>query len=186
MVVDTAEDHASRIGDVIADADLDAEYTVEGHISRDVGFSIGQTARDRSVDLILMGFPEESPEITQRVEFDAPCDVLFSKGFEGLVPEIPATVNVGAGGGPHHEALLSLVNELAAGGSEVYVINVSPTGGAGTAEDPESTLNALPEAESVQVQSVTAPSVADGLVTTAAENGGILVIGASRTRRLRQ
>ncbi len=185
MVVDTAENRASVIGDELAAADLEVDYTVQGHISRDVGFSIVQTAREDQVDLILMGYPEESAEITQRVEFDAPCDVLFSKGFVGRETGVPATVNVGAGGGPHHAALLPFVNELAADGSSIHVINVRPTGN-GTAEDPGETLNSLPSAESVEVHNVTANSVAEGLVTTAAENGGILVIGASRTRRLRQ
>ncbi|WP_254763898.1 amino acid permease [Natrinema marinum] len=185
MVVDTAEDRAARIGDELAAADLEIDYTVEGHISRDVGFSIVQTAREDRVDLILMGYPEESPEITQRVEFDAPCDVLFSKGFVGRKTGVPTTVNVGAGGGPHHAALLPFINELAAGGSSIHVINVRPTG-SGTAEDPGETLKALPAAGSVEVHNVTADSVAEGLVTTAAENGGILVMGASRTRRLRQ
>ncbi|WP_408958746.1 amino acid permease [Natrinema sp. 74] len=186
VVVDTAEERASRIGDTLVETDIDADYTVEGQISRDVGFSIVQTARDKQVDLILMGYPEESADITQRVEFDAPCDVLFSNGFVRTEPGVPATVNVGAGGGPHHKALLPFVNELAADGSTINVINVSPTGEAGTAETPELALNAISATDSVEVQNVTADSVAEGLVTTAAENGGILVIGASRTRRLRQ
>ncbi|WP_254530168.1 amino acid permease [Natrinema gelatinilyticum] len=186
MVVDTAEERASRLGDELAAADLDVDYTVEGHISRDIGFSIVQTARDEQVDMILMGYPEESAEITRRVEFDAPCDVLFSKGDVPEKPGVPGTVNVGAGGGPHHAALLPFVNRLAADGSSIHVINVSPTGQTGTAEDPADTLNALSATDSVAVHNVTADSVAEGLVTTAADNGGILIIGASRTRRLRQ
>ncbi|WP_247000226.1 amino acid permease [Halosolutus gelatinilyticus] len=186
MVTETAEERASRIGDVLAAADIDVDYTVEGHISRDVGFSIVQAARNEQADLILMGYPEESADVTQRVEFDAPCDVLFSSGFIERGLGVPATVNVGAGGGPHHEALLPFVNDLAEDGSKIHVINVRPTGEVGTAENPGRTLNALPAAGSVEVHNVTADSVAEGLVTTAVENGGILVIGASRTRRLRQ
>jgi len=38
----------------------------------------------------------------------------------------------------------------------------------------------------VEVQNVAAISIAEGLGRTAAENGGVLVIGATRTRRLRR
>ena len=36
------------------------------------------------------------------------------------------------------------------------------------------------------MQNVAAASIAEGLVRTASENGGVLVIGATRTRRLRR
>lgn len=186
MVVDTAEERASRIGDELAETNIDVEYTVEGHVSRDVGFGIVQTARDDQADLIVMGYPEESPTVAERVEYDAPCDVLYVNGFEHVdLDEVPV-VNIGAGGGPHHQALLSFVNRMAEQGPTIHVINVTPTAGGGTAEDPEDTLNALTTTESVEVHNVDAGNVAEGLVSTAAENGGILVIGASRTRRLRQ
>ena len=185
MVVDTAEGRASRIENELIEAGIEVEYTVEGHISRDVGFGIAQTARDDLADLIVMGYPEESPAVTGRVEYNAPCDVLFVKGFEHVdLDEVPV-VNIGTGGGPHHRALLSFVNRMAEQGPEIHIINVTPAGGGGTAEDPEDTLNALP-AESVEVHNVDAGTVAEGLVSTAAETGGILLIGASRTRRLRQ
>jgi amino acid transporter/nucleotide-binding universal stress UspA family protein len=186
MVVDTAEERASRIGDILSEADIDAEYTVEGHISRDVGFGIVQTARNNRADLILMGYPEEHPDVAERVEYDAPCDVMYVNGFDDEPTTQMPVVNVGAGGGPHHRALLPFVNRLAEQGSEINVINVSPEGGGGTAEDPDETLNALSASESVEVHNVTADSVAEGLVSTAAENGGMLVIGASRTRGLRR
>jgi hypothetical protein len=48
------------------------------------------------------------------------------------------------------------------------------------------TVSELTRSESVTVHNVTAASVADGVVSTAAENGGLLLIGASRDRRLRQ
>ncbi|WP_135819592.1 amino acid permease [Halostella litorea] len=186
MVVDTAEERATRIGDELAAAGVEVEYTVEGHVSRDVGFGIVQTARNHGADLILMGYPEDHPDIAERVEYSAPCDVLYVNGFPDAATGVPSVVNVGAGGGPHHEALLPFVDRLAGNGAAVHVVNVDPRGGGGTAEDPSSTLSGLPSAESVEVHDVTADTVAEGLVTTAAENGGILVIGASRTRALRQ
>jgi amino acid transporter/nucleotide-binding universal stress UspA family protein len=186
MVVDTAEERAARIGDVLSEAGVDADYSVEGHISRDVGFGIVQTARDDRADLIVMGYPQESPAVAERVEYDAPCDVLYSNGFEDVdVSEVPV-VNVGAGGGPHHQAMLPFVNRMAERGSKINVINVQPAGEGGTAEDPGITLDALSGTESVEVFNVDAASVAEGLVSTAADNGGILVIGASRTRGLRR
>lgn len=53
-------------------------------------------------------------------------------------------------------------------------------------EDPQQTLDALPDDVSVDVREVTASTIADGLVSTAVENGGVLVIGASRTRGLKR
>lgn len=70
-------------------------------------------------------------------------------------------------------------------GSELHVISVTPTGG-GTTESTDETLAGLTDTATVQVHNVTASSVAEGLVSTAAENGGLLVIGATRTRELRQ
>ena len=186
MVVDTAQERVSRIENELVETNIDVEYTVEGHISRDVGFSIVQTARDDLADLIVMGYPEESPATAERVEYDAPCDVLYVSGFEDVdLDEVPV-VNIGAGGGPHHRALLPFINRMAEQGSKIHVINVTPAGGGGTAEEPGDTLNALTAAESVEVHNVDAGTVAEGLVSTAAENGGILVIGASRTRGLRR
>ena len=48
----------------------------------------------------------------------------------------------------------------------------------------EETLAGLPA--SVTVHEVSADNVASGLVETAAETGGVLLIGATRTRLLRQ
>jgi amino acid transporter/nucleotide-binding universal stress UspA family protein len=186
IVVDTAEERAARIGDELAGFDLGVEYTVEGHVSRDVGFGIVQTAQNHEADRILMGYPEEHPDVAERVEYSAPCDVLYANGFSDADVDVPAVVNVGAGGGPHHEALLPFVDRFASAGADAHIINVDPGGSGGTAEDPESTLGGLLSTDSVEVHDVAASSVAEGLVTTAAENGGILVIGASRTRALRQ
>jgi nucleotide-binding universal stress UspA family protein len=94
-------------------------------------------------------------------------------------------VNIGAGGGPHHKAVLPLIEQLGEDGADINVINVDPEG-AGRRETPETTLAALSGAPEVRVQNVSAATVAEGLVTTAKENGGILVIGATRTRRLRR
>lgn len=58
--------------------------------------------------------------------------------------------------------------------------------GDGVPEDPGKTLRRLSETATATVHNVRAPSIAEGLVSTAAENGRVLVIGSSRTRRLRQ
>ena len=80
--------------------------------------------------------------------------------------------------------MLPLIDRLGRTGVDVHVVNVTPTGGGGTPEDVGETLAAL----SVEptVHEVSAPTVADGLVSTAAENGGALFIGATRDRRLRR
>ena len=72
-------------------------------------------------------------------------------------------------------------------GSEIHVISVTPTDeGGGTEESIESTMEGLTGTERVEVHNVEVASVAKGLVSTAADNGGVLLIGATRTRRLRQ
>jgi nucleotide-binding universal stress UspA family protein/uncharacterized membrane protein YhaH (DUF805 family) len=188
MVVDLANERASRISDALSELDLDGEYTVEGHVSRKIGFDIVQTARDDGADLIVMGYPEEHPEVAEKVEYSAPCDVVYANGFGGSAADSDdfSRVNVGAGGGPHHEALLPLVDSMGEQGSGIHVITVDPSGEGGTAEDPQSTLDALSEGVAVETHRVTASTVAEGLVSTAAENGGILVIGASRDRGLKR
>jgi amino acid transporter/nucleotide-binding universal stress UspA family protein len=184
LVTDTAEERTERIAGILAEADIDVEYTVEGHISRDIPFDILQTARDHRTDLIVMGYAEERPALAEEVELKAPCDVVFA-GSEADAERLDV-VNVGVGGGPHQEALLSLVNSLGQTGVNVHLISVTPEGGTGTAEDPEATLSALSAIESIQVHNIRSESVAAGLVTKAAENGGTLLIGASRDRRLRR
>ena len=185
MVIDEAEKRADRIIDILAGHDFDVEYTVEGHISRDIAFDITQTARNDGADLILMGYPEDHPEVAEAVEYQAPCDVIYASGFAVEDGWEANTATVGAGGGPHHEALLPTVNAMGEHGAEVHVVNVTPTGG-GTAEDVDATLSGLSSTATVQVHTVEAPSVADGLVSTAAEIGGILLIGASRDRGLKR
>ncbi|AUV84107.1 amino acid permease (plasmid) [Salinigranum rubrum] len=184
MVVDDANGRVEQITDALADEEIGVDYSIEGHICRDIAFDILQTARDDEADLILMGYPEEHPQIAQEVEVEAPCDVLYANGFED--PTDLSTVNVGAGGGPHHEAALSLVNAMGKAGSELHIISVTPTGEGGTAEDTEETLSELADTASIEVHNISAGSVAEGLVSTAAENGGVLVIGATRTRNLKR
>jgi nucleotide-binding universal stress UspA family protein len=182
MVSDVASKRADRIAEVLAEEDHPVPYTVEGHTCRDIGFDILETARDDDADLILMGYPEESDEVTEKVEYKAPCDVVFTRGVAGDTIE---TVNLGAGGGPHHRAAIPMVRALGQRGTEVHIISVDPLG-EGTPEDPAATVSALKDVENVYVHNVTAATIADGLVENADENGGVLVIGASRDRRLRQ
>lgn len=183
-VIETAEDRTSRIEDLLAEAEIGADYTVEGHICQDVAFDIVQTARDSEADRIVMGYPEEHVRVAEEVEYKAPCGVMFASGFtESMAFD---AVNVGAGGGPHHRALLPLIEQMGQSTMEINVINVAPDGGGGRAETVDATLAQLSEAPDVHVQNVSAGSVAEGLVETAAENGGPLLIGATRTRRLRR
>ena len=138
-----------------------------------------------------MGYPEEHQEIAEKIEYNAPCDVLFASGFAssegtGADPRDVSVVNVGAGGGPHHRALLPVVNAMGEAGTAVHVVSVTPSSDGGTEESIESTIETLSGTESAEVNNIEAPSVAEGLVSAAAENSGVLLIGATRTRRLRQ
>ncbi|PSP67852.1 amino acid permease [Halobacteriales archaeon QS_1_69_70] len=184
VVTDTARQRTDRIAENLDGADLDVDYTVAAHTSRDVAFDIVQTARDGDADLLLMGYPEERPEITRAVEYTAPCNVVFSTGFDD--PAVPPVdrVTVGAGGGPHHEESFDLVRALARGGAAVGVVSVAPERG-GTIEDAGEAVEAFADL-GVEVTEREAETVADGLVDAAAETGGVLVIGASRDRRLSQ
>ena len=173
-----------RIQDLLAAEDLDASYAVEGHTCRDVGFDIVQTARDEGSDLVLMGYPEEHTEVAEHVEYKSPCGVLFASGV--VDPDALDVVNIGAGGGPHHMDLLSLIDRMGEQDAEIHVINITPEGGEGRPENAEATVSGLPHASSVQIHNTTAQTIADGLVEQASENGGILLIGATRTRRLRR
>jgi nucleotide-binding universal stress UspA family protein len=76
------------------------------------------------------------------------------------------------------------VRALAAQGADVRIVSVTSTG-EGTPEDPSETAAAFEEFE-VDVAEVEAPTIADGLVDAATAEGGVLVIGASRDRRLSQ
>jgi APA family basic amino acid/polyamine antiporter len=183
-VEDTARARARRIQELLGEEDIETDYTVEGHICRDIGFDIVQTARTNESDIILMGYPEEHTDVAEDVEFKAPCGVLFASGF--VDPTAVDVVNIGAGGGPHHLDLLDLIEKMGQEGAELHVINVTPEGGTGRPENSEVTVAGLSKAPSVQVHNRRAQTIADGLVEQAAENGGILIIGATRTRRLRR
>ena len=182
-VQDTAAARSRRIEDELDEATLDVEYIVEGHTCKDVAFDIVQTARDDDADSILMGYPEQHQEVTETVEREAPCDVFFAS--ETVVAEDLATINVGAGGGQHHRALLPVVDTLGKRGSDLHLINVS-SGEQGTDETSLGTVDALDDVEQPAVTDVFAGSVAEGLVETAADNGGVLIVGASRDRWLKQ
>lgn len=184
MVTDTAKGRADSINQHLAGGDLDVEYSVEGHTSRDVAFDIVQTARNDGADLILMGYPKASPELTQAIEYKSPCDVVFAAGFRAIEGVPIETVTVGAGGGPHHLRSLEMVRALAARGASVRIVSVAPTNGE-TYEDPADTAAAF-EDLGIDVREVEAGTVADGLVEGATAEGGVLVIGASRDRRLSQ
>jgi len=60
-------------------------------------------------------------------------------------------------GGPHHLALLPIVNRLGEQGSEIHVISVVPETG-GTVEPVDETVSALSEIESLHIHNVTADS----------------------------
>jgi len=113
----------TRIQELLAAEDLDVSYAVEGHTCRDVGFDIVQTARDKESNLVLMGYPEEHTEIAEHVEYKAPCGVLFASGV--LDPDALDVVNIGAGGGPHHMDLLSLIDRMGERDAEIHVINIT-------------------------------------------------------------
>ena len=182
VVAETASERGRRIKSVLEEGVHPVEYTIESHTCRDIAFDILHTARNDDADMILMGYPEENDEITERVEYGAPCDVVFASGFEGGEIE---TVNVGSGGGPHHIAALPLVRAFGQQGAELHVISVDPERG-GSEEDTASTVAEMEDVEDIIVHNVKGATVADGLVGKAAENGGILVIGASRDRRFRR
>ena len=184
VVRDTAARRAETIEEELSGVDVGVEYDVEGHLSRDVAFDIVETARDYEADLVVMGYPRESPAVTTKVQYQSPCDVVYADGFEGT-DELD-TLCVGAGGGPHHHALLPLVDALGRTGSVIHVARVEPTGEHGTAEVVETTLDALSEDVDVTVHEVSADNVADGLVRVAAEHDAALLVGATRTRELRR
>jgi nucleotide-binding universal stress UspA family protein len=77
-----------------------------------------------------------------------------------------------------------LVRALAEQGASVRIVSVTPAHG-GTTEDPADTVSAFRGLD-VDVRAVEAATIADGLVESAASEEGLLVIGASRDRRLRQ
>ncbi|MDL5363628.1 amino acid permease [Halalkalicoccus sp. NIPERK01] len=185
-LVDTAVERVDRIEEELGDvrADLEATVLVEGHISRDVAFDVLTTAREESVDRIAMGYPEDRPDITEAIEYKAPCDVLFASGVDA--PLDVSTITIGVGGGPHHDHLLDVASRLAHRGTTVHVVNVEPTGTSGTPEDVGRTIERFDERDSVEVHTVASDDVADALVDVATDVGGPLLVGASRNRVFRR
>ena len=183
MVRETARKRTERIEASLDEAGLEVAYTVEGHICRDIAFDILQTARDDGADRILMGYPEQHQSIAETIEYNAPCGVFFTSNVDAI--DDLRTINIGAGGGPHHLALLPLVNSLGQLGDEIHVISIDPIAG-GSKEPVDETVAALSNVEDVHVHNITADSVAEGLVSATVGNGGLLLIGATRDRRLRR
>lgn len=185
-VIDTAVKRADRIEEELGTVreDLEATVLVEGHISRDVVFDILTTAREESVDRIVMGYPEDRPDITEAVEYKAPCDVLFASGVDA--PLDVSTITIGVGGGPHHDRLLDVASQLAHRGTTVHVVNVEPTGKSGTPEDIERTLERFDDRDRVEVHTIEAENVAEALLDVATDVGGPLLVGASRNRVFRR
>ncbi len=182
MAREEARENLRRVESVLEEPEADVEFAIEAHTCRDTAFDIVNTAREDEADLILMGYPEERPDITESVEYDAPCDVIFVTG-EDVAADLH-TLNLGVGGGPHHLGALPLVNDLVAGGSALNLINVRTPDA--VPEDPGRTLARLADQVTASVQTIAADTIAEGLVDAASENGGVLIVGASRTRRLRQ
>jgi amino acid transporter/nucleotide-binding universal stress UspA family protein len=186
VVGDVARGRVDRIEARLDDEDIVAEYDVSGHISRDISFDIVQTARNTDADAIVMGYPETHYEVSETVEYKAPCDVYFASGVRDGDTDF-STVTVGTGGGPHHRELVDVVDRMAAHGVEVHVVTVAPTSaGPGSPEESGETATRISDVPDAQFHERTAPSVADGLVTAAREHGGVLVVGAARTRGLRR
>ncbi|WP_440989749.1 amino acid permease [Haloarchaeobius baliensis] len=182
-VEDVASKRADRLASVVDEAGLDVDYSVDAHVCQDLAFDILQTARQHRVDRILMGYPEEHRTVAEEVEHNAPCDTIFLSGL-GDESDLD-TVTVGVGGGPHHEAMLSLAAALGEAGADIHVVNVRP-GAEGTAESFDTTLESLPDDIDTQLHKVTSSDVASALVDAAAAHGGVLLIGASRDRQLRR
>jgi amino acid transporter len=179
---DRARRNLRRVETVLEDAALDVDFTVEAHTCRDTAFDILNTARNNDADLILMGYPEDRPDITESVEYDAPCDVVFVTGED--VADRMHTLNLGVGGGPHHLAALPMVNDLVTAGADLNLINVRTADA--VPEDPGRTLARLADQVTAAVHTIEADTIAAGLLEAAGKNGGVLIVGASRTRRLRQ
>jgi amino acid transporter/nucleotide-binding universal stress UspA family protein len=179
---EVASARGERIQEVLDAEDHYGEYTVEAHTCRDVAFDILQTARQEATDLILMGYPEDNDEITETVEYTAPCDVVFASGYGG--GEIQS-VSIGSGGGPHHLAATGLASAFGALDADIHVVSVNP-GSTETSEDPATTVSELGDIGNIQIHNITSSTIAEGLVGQAAETNSLLVIGASRDRRLRQ
>ena len=183
--VDTraTQEHVDRLKTELEDIDVSADVTVEGYVSQNIAFTILQLAREWEADILVMGYPQEHRGVVERVQHRTSCDVVYTYGMK--TPIDLSVINLGAGGGPNHNALLPLIDKLGIQGNEIHVIRVDPEIG-GTPEQVAETLDGLRHADQVQVHNVEERNVAKGLVKTAEQTGGVLFIGASRDLLLKQ
>ncbi|WP_435063278.1 amino acid permease [Halobaculum sp. EA56] len=184
--VDRARDRVAGIEERLAGLadELDADLLVEGHVSKDVAFDVLRVAREDGADRLLLGVPEGNPGVTDRVQYGAPCDVLFVRDVAGN--ETIPRLTIGAGGGPHHTAMLDLADRLADAGSQIEVVHVTPEGDSGVDEALGETLAAFDDEDRLVVREVSGPDIATELVDHADESDSVLVVGATRTRLLRR
>jgi nucleotide-binding universal stress UspA family protein len=77
-----------------------------------------------------------------------------------------------------------MVNDLVTAGADLNLINVRTADA--VPEDPGRTLARLADQVTAAVHTIEADTIAAGLLEAAGKNGGVLIVGASRTRRLRQ
>ncbi|MFC6723373.1 hypothetical protein ACFQE1_02975 [Halobium palmae] len=63
-----------------------------------------------------------------------------------------------------------------------HVVNVTPTGRKGTAEETEETLSTFDDRSAIEVHRVESDDIAASLADVAEEVGGPLLVGASRNR----
>jgi len=183
LVNEAATGRVQRTRDLLAEESIATGYSVEGHTCRDIAFDIVQTARADGAELILMPYRTAETAIAEEVGYKAPCGVMFATRLVA-VDEL-TRLNIGAGNGPHHMDLVPLIEQIGQQGVEINVINVEPAV-AGRPENAETTIGNLTNAPSVQLQNRSAQTIASGLVAQAAANGGVLIIGASPSRRLRR
>lgn len=182
--VEQLEDEVSSIESKITDSDIDeSRVDVVGHLARSVPLDIVQTARDVEADLILMGYPRDSDNIESTVKTKAPCDVAFERDLTGDAFD---RITIGAGSGPHHNALLPVVSSMGSRNSKIFLVSVNPEDG-GSQEDVSDSVDSLTNGEDIEfeVQEVSADSVAQGLVEQAEKNNSSLMIGATRDSVLR-
>jgi amino acid transporter/nucleotide-binding universal stress UspA family protein len=182
--VEQLENEVSSIESRITDSDIDENrVNVIGHLARSVPLDIVQTARDIEADLILMGYPRDSDNIESTVKTKAPCDVAFERDLTGDAFD---KITIGAGSGPHHNALLPVVSSMGSRNSKIFLVSVNPEDG-GSQEDVSDSVDSLMNGEDIEfeVQEVSADSVAQGLVEQADKNNSSLMIGATRDSVLR-
>jgi nucleotide-binding universal stress UspA family protein len=183
--IDTAEVEAwiDRARDTVDGLGLRADTSVRAFVSADVAFSVLELARDEGADLVVMGHPTQHREVAERIQREAPGDVIFAAGAHRELTFDHVTL--GAGGGPNHEASLAVVDRMARRGASIHLVRVDPTV-SGTSEQLDATLSQLSEAGTVEVRTIEDRDVARGFVRAAHDHGGPLLLGGSRDHVLRQ